>query len=171
MVHASLHFPERGSDNLSLWSFTVKYSVWIYNQLPRKQLGLTPLEFLTKTKSDHRKLLRFHVWSCPVFALEPKFRNDQNLPKWNHIARMGKYLGSSDEHSSLVANVLNLSSGYISPRFQFVFDDLFETVIHTKDDESVFNDICNDLFELNGGGYSKDDYDDNVNLIYQLSPL
>ena len=29
MVHASLHWTERGSDDLSLWSFTVKHSVWI----------------------------------------------------------------------------------------------------------------------------------------------
>ncbi len=34
MVHASLHWTERGSDNLSLWSFAVKHSVWIYNRVP-----------------------------------------------------------------------------------------------------------------------------------------
>ncbi len=41
MVHASLHWTERGSDDLSLWSFAVKYSVWIYNCVLNVQLGLT----------------------------------------------------------------------------------------------------------------------------------
>ena len=47
---------------------------------------------------------------------------------------MGQFLGFSDDHSSLVANVNNLITGYISPQFHLVFDDLFETVICTKDD-------------------------------------
>ena len=31
MVHASLHWTESGSDDISLWSFAVKHSVWVYN--------------------------------------------------------------------------------------------------------------------------------------------
>ncbi len=31
MVHASLHWTERSSDDLSLWFFAVKHSVWVYN--------------------------------------------------------------------------------------------------------------------------------------------
>ena len=65
-----------------------------------------------------------------------------------------------------MVNVCNLSTGYISPQLHLVFDDLFETVINTKDDESVFNAICNDLFELNRDWYAKDEHDDNGNLIY-----
>ncbi len=34
MVHTSLHWTERGSDDLSLWSFAVKHSVWVYNHVP-----------------------------------------------------------------------------------------------------------------------------------------
>jgi transposase InsO family protein len=33
MVHASLHWTERGSDDLSLWSFAVKHSVWMFRML------------------------------------------------------------------------------------------------------------------------------------------
>ena len=62
---------------------------------------------------------------------------------------MGKFLGYSDEHYSLVANVCNFSTGYISTQFNLVFDDLFDTVICTRYDESVFNAIFNDLFGLN----------------------
>ncbi len=44
MFRASLHWADRGSDDLSLWSFTVKHSVWIYNCVPNAWSGLTPLE-------------------------------------------------------------------------------------------------------------------------------
>ena len=74
-------------------------------------------------------------------------------------------MGFSEEHSSLVTNVHNLSTGYISPHFHLVFDDLFDTVILTKDDESVFNAIFNYLFQLNRYFYAKDEHDDNGKLI------
>ena len=65
-----------------------------------------------------------------------------------------------------MVNFRNFSTGYISPQLHLVFDDLFETVINTKDDESVFNAICNDLFELNRDWYTKDEHDYNGKLIY-----
>ena len=70
-----------------------------------------------------------------------------------------------------MTNVINLSTGYISSQFHLVFDDLFETVICTKDDESVLNAICNDLFELNKDWYYEDEHDDNGKFIYQPPPL
>ena len=84
---------------------------------------------------------------------------------------MGQNFGFSNEHSSLEANVRNLSTGYISPHFNLVFDNFFEMVIHTRDYASVFNAICNDLFELNRGQYYTYKYDDNGNLIYRTPPL
>ena len=36
IVHASLHWYDKGSEDISLWSFDVKHSVWVYNQFPRK---------------------------------------------------------------------------------------------------------------------------------------
>ena len=48
-----------------------------------------------------------------------------------------------------MANVCHLSTVYISSRFHLVFDDLFDTVIRSRDYESVFNAIFNDIFELN----------------------
>jgi hypothetical protein len=61
-VHAFLHWTDRGSDNISLCPFAVKHAVWIYNRVPNCQSGLTPLELLTKSKADHRDILRAHVW-------------------------------------------------------------------------------------------------------------
>jgi len=53
MVHASLHWTDRGSDDLSLGSFVVKHSVWINNHVPNAWSGLTPLELVTKEQSDN----------------------------------------------------------------------------------------------------------------------
>jgi transposase InsO family protein len=53
MVHASLHWTESGSDDISLWSFAVKHSVWVYNRVPNVRSGLTPLELVTRERSDY----------------------------------------------------------------------------------------------------------------------
>ena len=120
MVHASLHWTDCGSDYLSLWSFAVKHSVWIYNRVPNAWSGLTPLELVTKERSDYKDILRCHVWGCPVYDLDSKHQHDQQLPKWNRRARLGQFVGLSYEHSSLVANVWHLTTGYISPQFHVV---------------------------------------------------
>ncbi len=74
MVHAFLHWTERGLDNLSLWSFAVQHSVWVYNHVPNARSDLTPLELITRD---------CHVWGRLVFVLEAKLQNDQKLPKCN----------------------------------------------------------------------------------------
>ncbi len=137
MVHFSLHWTDQGSDDILLWPFAVKHAVWIYNRVLNCQSGLTPLELLMKSKADHRDLLRAHVWGCPAIVLEPQLQKDKKLPKWNRRARVEQYFGYLDEHSSLVANVHHLSTGYISPQFHVIFDDLFETVVRNGDNDAV----------------------------------
>ena len=171
MVHSSLHWTDRGSDDISLWPFAVKHAVWLYNRVPNRLSGLTPLELLTKSKADHRDLLRTHVWGCPAIVLDPKLQNDHKLPKWNRRARVGQFLGYSDEHSSLVANVRHLSTGHVSPQFHVVFDDLFETVIRNGDNDAVVNSICDGLFNRNRELYVEDEFDADDMLIYKPPPL
>ena len=48
-----------------------------------------------------------------------------------------------------MANVRHLSTGYVSPQFHVVFDDLFETVVCNGDNDAVINSICDGLFERN----------------------
>ena len=99
------------------------------------------MELLTKTKSNHWDLRRSHVWGFPVYVLKAKLQNDQKLPKWNHRSRLGKFLGFSEEHSTLVVNVRNLRNGYISPQYHLVFDDLFETTVRQGDNDPVIDTI------------------------------
>ena len=129
MVKTSLHCTSRGTDALSLRSFTVKYSVWLYNWLPNKESGLTQLEIFTRGRSDYCDLIRCCVWGFPVLFLEPNLHNDQKIPKWNRRYCIGQVIGFLDGHSSIMANVRHLSAGYIYPRFHLVFDDLFEMFI------------------------------------------
>ncbi len=103
---------DMGADDISLWPFAVKHAVWLYNRVPNFESGLTPMELLTKQKADHCDILHSHVWGCPSYVLEPKLQNGQRLPKWNRWSRLGQFLGYSDEHSSLVANIRHLKTGF-----------------------------------------------------------
>ncbi len=84
---------------------------------------------------------------------------------------MGQFVGFSDEHSSLVANVQHLTTNFISPQFHVVFDGLFETDNRTGVDGPIIESICNDLFRLNRELYAEDELDKAGNLIYRPPPL
>ena len=72
----------------------------------------------------------------------------------------------TDKHSFLAAKMQHLSTGYISPQFHLVFDDLFETVICQGYNESKIEAICSDIFDVNRYWYAEDQFDDARNLIY-----
>ncbi len=154
-------------DDISLWPIAVKHAVWPYNCITNHLSGLTLLELLTKSKADHRDLLRLHVWGCPAIVLDPKLQHDEKLPKWNRPACIGQFWEYSDEHSSLVVNVRRLSTGYVSPQFHFVFDDFFETVIRNDDNDAVVNSVFNSLFNRNRELYVEDEFDANDVLIHK----
>ena len=95
------------------------------------------------------------MWHCPVFVLEPKLQNYQKLPRWNLIYHLGQFLGFWVEHSSLVDNMKNLSTGYTSPQYHLVDDDLFESVIYKVDNDNKIEAIYNDLLDINIDWYAK----------------
>jgi hypothetical protein len=118
LVHSSLHWTDMGADDISFWPFAVNHKHANFES------GLTPMELLTKQKADHCNILRSHVWGCPLYVLEPKLQIGQKLSKWNRWSRLGQFLGYSDEHSSLVANIRHLKTSCVSPQYHVVFDDL-----------------------------------------------
>ena len=83
MVHSSLYWKYHGLDDISIWSFLLKHSIWLNNSLPNYRSGTTPLELLTINKADHRSFRRSHIWGCLVFVLDPKLQNDQKILKWD----------------------------------------------------------------------------------------
>ena len=154
MIHSALRWSERGTDDLRLWSFAVRHAVWLYNRLPNRTSGLTPYELLTKTRDDHRDLLRTHVWGCPVFVLDAKLQDGAKIPKWNRRARKAQFLGYSDEHSSMVACCRHLDTGHVSPQYHVVFDDHFHTVLGDREDSKFIDGICELLWENNREVYA-----------------
>jgi hypothetical protein len=166
MIHAALNWGKDGSDDLSLWTFAVNHAAWLYNRIPQRFSGITPMEMVTNVKSDHRELMRAHVWGCPAYVLEAKLQDGKKLPKWNLRARMGQFLGFSKKHSSTVALVRNLHTGYVSPQYHVVFDDKFETVFHDGITTEELDKICDGLFAECRDCYAEEEYDDDGMLIY-----
>ncbi len=70
-----------------------------------------------------------------------------------------------------MANVHHLSTGYVSPQFHVVFDDLFEKVVHNGDNDAVINSICDGLFERNQELYVEDEFNADGMLVYKPPPL
>ena len=148
MVHAAIHWPSNGADNLRLWPFAMKQAEWLYNHIPNRKTGLTPLELFTKEKADHCELLRAHVWGCPVYVLDPTLQDGKKIPKWNKRSRLGQFLGFLDEHSSLVGCVCHLGTNFVSPQYHVVYDDKFETIHNgTTIAETEAEDLFTSLFE------------------------
>ncbi len=64
---------------MAMSAMTVLRAAALYNRVPNRQSGLTPLELLIKSKANHCDLFHSHVWGCPAKVLEPKLQNDQKL--------------------------------------------------------------------------------------------
>ena len=164
MVHTALHWPADGADNIRLWAFAVTHAAWLYNRLPNKYLGMkSPLEVFTKCKSDHRDLLRAHVWGCPAFVLDAKLQDGKKIPKFNRRARMGQFLGFSDEHSTLVGRVRNLSTNHVSSQFHVVYDDKFSSIYNAiRRDDVQLEAIFSDLFQSSREYYGEDAIEEEI---------
>ena len=80
-------------------------------------------------------------------------------------------MGYSDEHSSLVANVWHLKTGYVSPQYHVVFDNLFETVFSSGANNALIDSICKNLYGTNCKVYATNEYDAHDNLVYKPPPL
>ena len=71
LLHASLHWPDQA--DLELWPFAVNHVVFLWNHIPRRDIGLSPIELFSSTSFPSKShLQRLHVWGCPVFVLDPK---------------------------------------------------------------------------------------------------
>ncbi len=64
-----------------------------------------------------------------------------------------------------------MTTGYISPQFHVVFDDLFETVNCIGVDDRVVKSICNGLFQRNRELYAEDKLDEAGYIMYLPPPL
>ena len=63
------------------------------------------------------------------------------------------------------------SNGHVSPQYHVVFDDLFQTVFSSGENDAVVDAISNLLWDNNRELYVEQEFDENGNLIYQPPPL
>ena len=68
------------------------------------------------------------------------------LPKWAPRARRGQYLGVSPSHSSTVGLILNIATGYVSPQYHVVYDDLFSSVPNAETGGALQPDVFHGSF-------------------------
>jgi hypothetical protein len=115
MHHVHLHWPDYF--DIDLWPHALNYAVWLHNHTPCADHGWAPMELFCRTKFNQNYLQRIKVWGCPTYVLNPKLQDGKKIPKWESRARLGQFLGFSDNHSSLVGLVRNVHTEQVSHNF------------------------------------------------------
>jgi hypothetical protein len=132
MLHVALRWPKMS--DTTLWPMALSHAVYLWNQTPKSETGVAPVEVFTGTILTPQVLRNSHPWGCPAYVLAPKLKDGQKIPKWDPRSRRGQYMGVSPMHASTVGLVRNLQTGSITPQFHVVYDDFFETV-HSEEDQ------------------------------------
>lgn len=165
MVHQLLNWPEVYDQ--ALWPLAMEQAVFLWNNLPRKESGLSPVEIFTGTKNaSYDALLNAKVWGCPAYVLDPKLQDGKKLPKWKPRSRVGVYVGTSPNHASTVGRILSLNSGAISPQYHVVFDEHFATV-PANEELLQFDQEIWDILNVQGHQQALDEED----LVGEVTPF
>jgi transposase InsO family protein len=154
--HCALHWPD--VSDVELWPLAVLHAVHVLNRLPREDTGMSPLELYSRKTWARAKLQDLHVWGCPAYVLDSSLADAKKLPRWKPRSDRSIYVGHSPLHSSAIPLVLNLNTGHISPQYHVVFDDWFQTVSATEQDQPNFeHDDWYKTFGLTEWQYVPDD--------------
>ena len=127
LVHLLIHWPTEFKADL--WPFAMEHAVYLWNHLPKESTGLSPFEHFTSQKQHHDDIItRSKVLFCPVYVLDPTLQDGKRLPKWTKRSRLGMCLGNSQQHSTHIGRILNLTTGAVSPQCHVVCDECFSSV-------------------------------------------
>ena len=64
-----------------------------------------------------------------------------------------------------------MQTGYVSPQYHVVYDDLFQTVFSAGQTTDLVDAICEEQFTTSCEVYATDEYDAEENLVYRPPPL
>ena len=109
MLHAALHWPD--TFDILLWPFAVEYACWIWNNTPKSDGGLAPVELFSGSRTNYKSVRAARVWGCPAYILHPTLQDDNKLPKWDPRSKRGLFLGFSKDHALTAGCILNLQTG------------------------------------------------------------
>jgi hypothetical protein len=85
ILHASMHCKD-GID-ASLWPQAVTYTTHVYNTTPKD--GVCHADIFFGSAVPRHRFMDLHVWGCPVYLLDPKIQQGQNLPRWAPSSKRG----------------------------------------------------------------------------------
>ena len=73
--HAEL-ICSRDAFSTDICPMKIDYDIWIYNQIPEIQYGLSDTNIFSGSIFDlvSENLSNCHVWGCPIYILEPSFK-------------------------------------------------------------------------------------------------
>ena len=123
----AIMWPSEGADT-ELWPLAVNYAVYLWNRTPNIKHGYAPLELFCGTSLNCENISKARVFGCPSYVLHPKLQDGKKIPKWQPRSRRGQFMGMSEDHACTIGLIRNLQSGYISPQFHVVYDELFQTI-------------------------------------------
>jgi hypothetical protein len=132
MLHAATHWPEMA--DATLWPLAVDYAVHIFNRVPNRETGLSPLDVFTGTREPLRRLHDLHVWGSPSYLLDKRIADGKQLPRWSPKSERVVFVGVSDKHLASTPRVLNPRTRTITTPYHLVFDDWFATVGSSPED-------------------------------------
>ena len=69
MIHAALRWPDQSEKDLC--PLVLDHAIYLHNNLPREETGLSPEELWTRSSSSHTMLTHARVGRCPAYFLDP----------------------------------------------------------------------------------------------------
>jgi hypothetical protein len=125
LLHAMAHWP--GVVTEEFWPFAIRHACTFHNASIRQGYHRSPHHLFTGAPAPW-KMDDFRVFGCPVFVLDKRLQDGDNLQKWKARSWLGIYIGHSLQHVGNVPVIYNPITTHISPQFHVVFDDSFTTV-------------------------------------------
>ena len=127
LLHLCIHWPDKFDP--CLWPFGLSCDVWICNQLPHAdRVNVCVDEIFSSAFGRSSQSCCACVFVCPTCAFHAHLQDGKKIPKWEACARTDMFLGFSDVHSLTVGLILNMQTGYESPKHHVVHDEKLKTV-------------------------------------------
>jgi hypothetical protein len=80
LLRQVIHWPSEA--RLDLWSFALHQAIYLWNNMSRRGILMSPIELFTGTSFvNYAHLQRAHVWGCLVYVLDPTFQDGKKLPR------------------------------------------------------------------------------------------
>jgi Reverse transcriptase (RNA-dependent DNA polymerase)/GAG-pre-integrase domain len=138
LMHASKRWAV--AINSHLWGYALRHANDCINSTPFPGNDMPPIELFSESKVSSN-VRDHHPFGCPAYILDSNLQGNKKIPKWSPRARLGIYIGRSQQHARSVGLILSTTTGLVSPQFHVRYDDSFETVQNT-DTVSHWQDKC-----------------------------